>query len=172
MCVCVHLWLDAYGFVACVFVWAGAKTCKQMPSTECQIITDQERPPRAQITVYLNVCWCTVTFFCFLFVIFLFFFIQCGTSLNMHTEILGCCMLGFVFKKRHCAWRRWGEQQRKQTEDQTESDRQSDREALPHTHVVNVLSLTVSNSHSQMYYTIYIISNSSQPCCFDLPTGI
>lgn len=58
-CVCVHLWLDAYGFVARVFVWAGAKTCKQMPSTECQIITDQEWPRRAQITVYLNVYWCT-----------------------------------------------------------------------------------------------------------------
>ena len=52
-------------------------------------------------------------------------------------------------------------------------DRQSDREALPHTHAVNVLSLTVSNSHSQMYYTIYIISNSSRTCsrCFDSPTG-
>ena len=91
----------------------------------------------------------------------------------MHTEILGCCMLGFVFKKRYCAWLRWGEQLREQTEDQTESDRQSDREALPHTHAVNVLSLTVSNSHSQMYYTIYIISNSSRTCsrCFDSPTG-
>ena len=91
----------------------------------------------------------------------------------MHTEILGCCKLGFVFKKRYCAWLRWGEQLREQTEDQTESDRQSDREALPHTHAVNVLSLTVSNSHSQMYYTIYIISNSSRTCsrCFDSPTG-
>lgn len=87
---CVHLWLDAYGFVACVFVWAGAKTCKQMPSTECQIITDQERPPRAQITVYLNVCWCTAMF---LFVIFFFMWhINKHAYRNIRLLYVGLCL--------------------------------------------------------------------------------
>lgn len=87
---CVHLWLDAYGFVACVFVWAGAETCKQMPSTECQIITDQERPPRAQITVYLNVCWCTAMF---LFVIFfLMWHINKHAYRNIRLLYVGLCL--------------------------------------------------------------------------------
>lgn len=68
-------------------------------------------------------------------------------------------------------WAGWGKQQKKKTD--RGADRQSDTEALPHTLVVNVPSLIVSNSHSQMNYPIYIISNSSQPCpCyFHTPTG-